>query len=295
MKHIADIEAHGRGFYCGAIGLIRPGGHATFNVAIRTAVMDKFTQALSYGVGSGITWYSDVAAELEEWRTKAHFLHRASNAFHLFETLRLEDGVFARLGLHMARLANAASYFGYPFDRSTALMKLSELSQAHSSGVFRVKLCLFADGVLSTEVSVHSDIDSPISVQLALQPICAPSEYLRFKTSHRAHYDAFAPVRDGVYDTLLYQQNGDLTEFTRGNLVIEQDGILLTPKENGHFLPGVMRSELLKNHVVSEGTIRVEAVGQAARIWFINSLRGWLPVSQVLNADGSVLFCSTSN
>ncbi|MRR08977.1 bifunctional aminodeoxychorismate synthase component I/aminotransferase, partial [bacterium] len=36
MAAISELEARPRGAYCGAIGLIRPGGHATFNVAIRT-------------------------------------------------------------------------------------------------------------------------------------------------------------------------------------------------------------------------------------------------------------------
>ncbi len=36
MQMIAALEPRARGLYCGAIGVVRPGGHATFNVAIRT-------------------------------------------------------------------------------------------------------------------------------------------------------------------------------------------------------------------------------------------------------------------
>jgi para-aminobenzoate synthetase/4-amino-4-deoxychorismate lyase len=36
MRLIRALEPQARGLYCGAIGVVRPGGHATFNVAIRT-------------------------------------------------------------------------------------------------------------------------------------------------------------------------------------------------------------------------------------------------------------------
>jgi para-aminobenzoate synthetase / 4-amino-4-deoxychorismate lyase len=78
MSLIADLEASPRGVYCGAIGHAGrgPDGEisACFGVGIRTAVVDRCTGAAEYGVGSGITWYSDAGDEWAELWAKAAVL-----------------------------------------------------------------------------------------------------------------------------------------------------------------------------------------------------------------------------
>ena len=71
MRHLAELEGQPRGVYCGAVGLLAPGGKAFFNVAIRTLVRDA--AGLHYGVGGGIVWDSDPAREWEElvWKQRA--------------------------------------------------------------------------------------------------------------------------------------------------------------------------------------------------------------------------------
>jgi len=43
MEIIAALEDGPRGIYCGTIGLLKPGGDAMFNVAIRTVALDTLT------------------------------------------------------------------------------------------------------------------------------------------------------------------------------------------------------------------------------------------------------------
>ena len=74
MRLIAALEDSPRGVYCGGVGLIEPGGAATFNVAIRTAVIDSETGAAEYGTGGGITWDSSAADEYDEALAKAALL-----------------------------------------------------------------------------------------------------------------------------------------------------------------------------------------------------------------------------
>ncbi|MFF5289223.1 aminodeoxychorismate synthase component I [Paractinoplanes globisporus] len=77
MEIIRDLEEGPRGVYCGAVGLVAPPGapfRARFNVAIRTAVLDRSTGIAVYGAGGGITWDSDAAAEHAELLTKAAVL-----------------------------------------------------------------------------------------------------------------------------------------------------------------------------------------------------------------------------
>jgi para-aminobenzoate synthetase/4-amino-4-deoxychorismate lyase len=77
MHIIREVEARRRGIYCGAIGWVAPPSEtvrARFNVAIRTAHIDLSRGTCEYGVGSGITWSSEAAAELAELRAKRQIL-----------------------------------------------------------------------------------------------------------------------------------------------------------------------------------------------------------------------------
>ncbi|VTU21682.1 hypothetical protein E5CHR_01236 [Variovorax sp. PBL-E5] len=61
--------------------------------------------------------HADARAESEwqEWRHKRAFLDRASLPFELLETLALEDGRLRDAPAHLARMAEAAAHFGYPW------------------------------------------------------------------------------------------------------------------------------------------------------------------------------------
>jgi para-aminobenzoate synthetase component 1 len=76
MQIIEELEPHGRGFYCGAIGFIARSGHAGLNVAIRTAQIGAASGArgarpLVYHAGCGIVADSDPSAEVAETHAKA--------------------------------------------------------------------------------------------------------------------------------------------------------------------------------------------------------------------------------
>jgi para-aminobenzoate synthetase/4-amino-4-deoxychorismate lyase len=77
MQIIREVEGRGRGVYCGAIGWVAPPSEtvrARFSVAIRTAHIDLLRGTCEYGVGSGITWSSEAAAEFAELRAKRQIL-----------------------------------------------------------------------------------------------------------------------------------------------------------------------------------------------------------------------------
>src|SRR4029077_20365382 len=67
MQLIAELEDSPRGVYCGAVGYLTPPRSGTpaasFNVPIRTVVVDSETHTAEYGVGGGITWDSRAEGE----------------------------------------------------------------------------------------------------------------------------------------------------------------------------------------------------------------------------------------
>jgi para-aminobenzoate synthetase/4-amino-4-deoxychorismate lyase len=77
MSLLDRLEQRPRGVYCGTIGFVAPPHHsqtARFNVAIRTAVVERSSMTARYGVGGGITWDSQSAAEYAEILTKTRLL-----------------------------------------------------------------------------------------------------------------------------------------------------------------------------------------------------------------------------
>lgn len=281
MQMIRALEPGPRGVYCGAVGVVRPGGTATFNVAIRTVTVRG--NAARCGIGSGITADATAEGEWQEWRHKRAFLERASQPFELLETLALEDGVLRAAPDHLARLARAAAHFGYPWDAAQVAASLRQLAAVHRHGLWRVRLRLDARGQVRAEA--HALEATPTPVRLVLAPTAfeeADSEFVRFKTTRRAHYDAFAPSVSGVFDTLLWNRQGELTECTRGNVAVRLDGRWVTPPLRCGLLDGVGRARYLREGRLVEAVVRVEDLSRASGLAFVNSLRGWLDAVLVL-------------
>jgi len=74
MRAIHQLESRARGLYCGSIGWLAPNGDFSFNIAIRTLVLQNARHG-DYGVGSGIVHDSNPEEEWQECFWKARLLH----------------------------------------------------------------------------------------------------------------------------------------------------------------------------------------------------------------------------
>lgn len=279
MRMIRDLEPGPRGVYCGAVGVVRPGGHATFNVPIRTVTLRGGKARC--GIGSGITADARADAEWEEWRHKRAFLDRAGRAatpsFDLLETLALADGELRDAPAHLARMAAAAAHFGRPWNHASVASCLDELKARHSAGTWRVRLLLDAQGMPRAEAFAMEAPPARVRLQLATRPFDeAHGEFTRFKTTRRAHYEAFAPTQPGVFDTLLWNRDGEITECTRGNIALLLDGRWVTPPLHCGLLNGIGRANRVRDGQLAEAVVRVEDLPRVQALAFVNSLRGWL-------------------
>ena len=283
MRMIRDLEAGPRGVYCGALGLVRPapgasgapGIHAIFNVPIRTVTVRG--NALACGIGSGITSSAELQGEWQEWRYKRSFLERASAPFELLETLALDSGQLRHLPLHLARMAAAALHFSYVWNEATVRVCLAKLVHTHPQGLWRVRLLLSAYGVPTAEAFALEPTAAPVRLQLATRPMMAAhSELTRFKTTRRAHYDAFAPTDAQVFDTVLWNTDREITECIRGNVAMLLEGRWVTPPLRCGLLGGVGRAVALQDGRLTEAVVLLEDLARVEGWAFLNSLRGWV-------------------
>ncbi|OFA05797.1 chorismate-binding protein [Duganella sp. HH101] len=291
MEIIRELEPDPRGIYTGAIGWFDPVkdegkvGDFCMSVPIRTLTLQapaspNGTRLGEMGVGAGIVFDSDAREEYAECQLKARFLTGLQNDFEIFETMHATraDGVRHR-ERHLKRLAASAACFGYAWDAAAAGAYLdTACAMLEADTGYRLRLALNAAGAFSVQHAPVAPLAEPVRVLLAPDTTEAGELFLRHKTSNRSRYDAAwrEAEAQGAFDTLFFNERGELTEGGRTNVFVRIEGRWLTPPLACGLLPGVMRSVLLDDPQwkASEAVITRAMLEAAEEIVVCNALRG---------------------
>ena len=287
MAIIRELETRPRGIYTGAIGYLSPNGRGHFNVAIRTIAIDRERQGTAeFGVGSGIVWDSVERDEYDECLLKALILLKRPAGsyaagphpeFRLLETIGWTPaGGFALLPRHLERLRESAECFGFEYDAGD-VRTLLDLAVADLTGPSKVRVLLNRDGAIVCEgITLAAPPAEPLLVGLASEPIDAGDVFLYHKTTRRDVYEQARASRPDVDAVLLWNRDGELTEATEANIVVELDGEKVTPPIECGLLAGTLRAELLETGAIVEQRVGVADLPRATSLWLINSVRGWM-------------------
>ena len=299
MEIIRALETSPRKVYTGSIGFMTPQGEACFNVAIRTALIDKACGALEYGVGGGIVWDSDAEAEYEETLTKAKVLTQPRPDFQLLETMLWEpENGFFLLHEHLQRLGKSAAYFDVPLEvfeiqheLERVVAELDGVQEYEDAGgppavqggkagrmpAVRIRLLVSRDGAFEVQaIPMQRDGDvASTTVVLAEEPVNSQDIFLFHKTTHRKVYEQAKEDAPDCDDVILWNKRGEVTESTIANVVIRRDGRLITPPVDCGLLAGTFRDHLLKTGEIEEAVISVDELQAANEIYLINSVRRW--------------------
>ncbi len=275
MEIIAELEPHPRGVYCGSLGAFGPGGRMDLNVAIRTLVHDHGGGALRLGVGGGIVFDSKMQAEYAEALLKSRFA--TAEPFEILETLRWEPerGAFL-LGGHLQRMAQAARYFGAPFDAAAVTAALQS-HVAPFDAPRRVRLLLGLDGRVRAESAplvepFVSDGAATLRVMIARTRLDADDPFARHKTTRRAVYDAALAEAKmaGADEAILLNRAGRVADGSFTSVFAEIGGALVTPPATEGALPGVLK----RNLAVVERPLGAGELLRADALYVGNSVRG---------------------
>jgi para-aminobenzoate synthetase/4-amino-4-deoxychorismate lyase len=291
MEIIHELEPAPRGIYTGALGWMDPPafgaqegfGDFCLSVPIRTLVLQPEHNGVrrgELGVGAGIVYDSDPGSEYAECRLKARFLTGLPNTFEIFETIHAtrEDGC-RHLERHLARLQASAAYFGYPFTEELARAgAIAACAVLPANTPHRLRLALQPDGEIVVHTAPLAPIEGPVEVLLSDEPVDSTALFARHKTNIRSRYDAAWKAADsvGAFDTLFFNERGELAEGGRSSVFVRVGGRWYTPPLSSGVLPGVMRGVLLDDPAWNaiECPISRETLERAQEIVVCNALRG---------------------
>ena len=280
MEIIAELEDAPRGVYTGAIGFLSP-GEAVFNVPIRTLAIDPEGGTVSMGVGSGVTYDSEAAAEYRECLQKAAFTHHPVHDLDLLETmLALPGAGIFLLEEHLARLAASARYFDFPLELPEVRARL-RAAVAGAGEPLRVRLMVGPSRGIRVETHPLDEQPATLRAALAAEPVDSADPLLYHKTTWRETYDRRLAARPELDEAILVNERGELTEFVYGNLVVREGGEAWTPPVESGVLPGTLRAMLLRQGEIRERVLRPADLARADAVFRINSVRGWTPVTVV--------------
>lgn len=275
---IAELEQEPRHIYTGAIGYFAPGRRAQFNVAIRTLLLDRHAGTAEYGVGGGITWDSTPQGEYEECRTKARVLvSKAPPPFSLLESMlwRPQRG-YALKREHLGRLMESAEYFGTRLDKDKVRDALCACADALPPQHHKVRLLVSQAGDVTVEAQVLETRRerSPRRVWFAQDPVDSSNPFLYHKTTRRGVYARALASRPGYDEVILFNERGEITEFTSANLAAEIEGELATPPVRCGLLPGTYRARMLACGRLRERVLYRDDVIGSDGVYSMNSVRG---------------------
>lgn len=275
---IARLEDSPREVYCGAIGIVQPGGNARFSVAIRTAWRTE-RGPTRYGVGGGLVWDSDPKEEFEECLLKAQVLVQPAPQWELVECFH-RDALCddALLKMHWERLSRSAEALRIPYSRDRFDGDLAPLRASPSELPPKIRIAIRKDGtssVTAAESAVGKDRLTAAAARCAIQ---SGDQNLKHKTNSRQVFQE-ALDRFPAYDeVLLFNERGQAAEFCRGNAVFAFGDRWITPSPECGCLPGIGAKRLVESGKAEYGVVPLEEARKADEVFFVNSIRGLVPV-----------------
>jgi para-aminobenzoate synthetase/4-amino-4-deoxychorismate lyase len=287
MALLAATEESARGAYCGTIGFLGPaqegGVDASFNVAVRTVVVDEDEGVAEFGVGASITNGSEVVAAFDEARLKAKVLVDRRPDFQLVATIRFAGGEACDAGAQFARLTDSANYFGYVVDEARLREELAAVT-AGLSGDRIVTIRLDRDGSIETDLRPAPRWqDGPGAPELLLgviseRVVSTENVYLFHSTTDRRVADALARDHPDVDVVVVCNQRKEVAGAVGANVVACIGGVWVTPPFECGTVPSVFRDRLVANGTVEERLLSCAELRNADEVAVVNDLAGWRTV-----------------
>lgn len=159
-----------------------------------------------------------------------------SPAYKLLESIKLNDGEYDLLNDHIDRMKQSADYFNYRFSELKLRDQLQKYADMNKGTLQKVRVLLNEYGEIEVSGQAIKPLDSELTAILAETPISSGNPFLFHKTTNRDVYEGFQMNNPDFHDVLLWNEEGYITEFTNGNVVVKINGDLLRLLWNQAYL-----------------------------------------------------------
>lgn len=287
MALLAATEESARGAYCGTIGYLAPspngGVHASFNVAVRTVVVDEDEGVAEFGVGASITNRSEVVGAFDEARLKAKVLVDRRPDFQLKAEIRTSDGALVEPEAKFSALADSAEYFGYAAEP----LQLQQAMADAAAGVIADQMVLVTvdrDGSIATELSPAPRWqEGPGEPELLLgvvseRAVSTDNVYLFHNTTNRRIADTVNRDHPDVDVVLLCNDRDEAAGAIDANVVALCDGVWVTPPIECGTVLCAFRNRLVRDGTIVERVFSREDLQSADEVAVLSDAFGWRTV-----------------
>src|SRR5690606_9169977 len=145
----------------------------------------------------------------------------------------------------------------------------------------RVRLLLDRTGETSLLAAPYlpPGLDVALDIGFAQGPVSRSNPFLYHKTTARRLYTRALEdaAGKGLYDVIFMNEDGEITEGARSNIVIEREGRLVTPPIACGLLGGVARARLIREGRLHEEILRRDDLLGAEKVYVSNALVGMQP------------------
>ena len=203
-------------------------------------------------------------------------LRRGAGApgLRLIETLGWDGAGFARLELHLARLAASAARLGWGCD--LAAVKLALIGAVGAAPV-RVRLTYGARGQIEVVLAAMPEKPLVWNVGVTVARLSSRDAWLGVKSTRRAAYDVARGNLGPGFDEVIFQnERGEVCDGSITTVFFDAGQGLCTPPLTCGLLPGVLRAEMLATGTAREAVLHAADLGHV-QLWLGNSLRGLIP------------------
>jgi para-aminobenzoate synthetase / 4-amino-4-deoxychorismate lyase len=290
MEIVAELETAPRLVFAGCAGFAGPRSPLTgqeirtaqFSMAHGLIVVDRANRTAELGAACTLTPSSDAATELAACVAQGEGIEAAPASFQLYESVLWQpERGYHLLDLHLQRLASSAMYFGYTFNVREVLSALTEITKKFCSNRHRVQVFLEESGRFTIQSEEAPPDPRAWNVALAREPVQSSNVYLYHQTTRREAHETARRARPDVDDAILWNERGEVTEATSGNILVRRENQVVTPPVACGLLAGTYRQHLLARKEVVEAVVKKEELASAEAIFLVNSLRDWVRVTLV--------------
>lgn len=302
MEVIRQLEKRPRGFYTGSLGVIRPGGDFTFNVAIRTVTWKRGDPGAEIGLGGGIVADSIPREEWAEIGDKGAFLCQVPEPFGLIETFLVDErGAVRGLAGHLDRWQRSAYQLGFPMDRGRqaafVVRTVRRMREEKHPFPRILRVVLGRDGRSTYRHRPYVSPPETLNILLSPHPVDRWDDLLRHKTTRRDCFDqAFELAqRQGYEDSLFVNTLGRVTEGAIRAILVKDQGRWFAPPLCDGALASLWRQGQMERLQATEKSLTLADLRKVEEIRMGNAVQGGRRVATIWQPSGDLIYRASAS